>query len=150
MRNCRKNEKRNTISNIVFNDTMKEEVSLEVSIICYTDDTQVITAEDNVTILTRKVNTALKDITALNRVSQTESSNYGDGSSALYTPLSVQSPLFLPKGGADKALYSPKVFGIRVRWKTNFQGACQVDSSRSWKGCREHKPVHVEWGFELG
>ncbi len=51
----------------------------------------------------------------LDRVGRAEPSNCEDGSSAVYTPSLVQSPLLPPKGGADKALYSPKVFGVVVR-----------------------------------
>ncbi len=59
------------------------------------------------------------------------------------TLLPVQCHLLPPKGGADMVLYSPKVFGVVDRWKADFQGACQADSSQSWEGCREHKPVYV-------
>ncbi len=41
-------------------------------------------------------------------------------------------PSLLHKGGADKALYSPTVFGVVVWRKADFQGACQLDSSQSW------------------
>ncbi len=51
----------------------------------------------------------------LDRVGRAEPSNYEDGSGAVYTPSSVQSSHLPPKGGADKALYSPKVFGVVVR-----------------------------------
>ncbi len=50
----------------------------------------------------------------LDRVGQAEPSNHEDGSGAVYTPSTVQSPLLPPKGGADKALYGPKVFGVVV------------------------------------
>ncbi len=53
-------------------------------------------------------------------------------------------PLLPPKGGADKAPYSRKVFGPVVRRKVDFQGACQADSSQSWKGRYKHKSAHVE------
>ncbi len=73
----------------------------------------------------------------LDRVCRTELSNNKDGSGAVYTPLLVQSPLVPPKGGADKALNRPKVLGVVVWWKADFQGACQADSSQNWEGCRE-------------
>ncbi len=52
----------------------------------------------------------------LDRVSWAEPSNCEDGSGAVYTPSSVQFLLLPPKGGADKTLYGPKVFGVVVRW----------------------------------
>ncbi len=51
----------------------------------------------------------------LNRVGLAEPSNCEDGSGAVYTPSSVHSPLLPLEGGADKALYSPEVFGVVVR-----------------------------------
>ncbi len=58
--------------------------------------------------------------------------------------------LYLPhKGGASKALYSPKIFGVVVWWKADFQGACEADSSQSWESRRKHKSANVEprgWG----
>ncbi len=51
----------------------------------------------------------------LDRVGRTESNNCEDGRGAVYTLLSVQSPFLPPKGGADKALYDHKVFGVVVR-----------------------------------
>ncbi len=49
----------------------------------------------------------------LDRVGRAETNNCEDGSGAVYTSL-VQSLLLPPKGGADKAMYSPKVFGVVV------------------------------------
>ncbi len=49
--------------NITFDDILKEKVPPRVSIICYTDDTLVITAEDDISMLQRKVNTALEAMT---------------------------------------------------------------------------------------
>ncbi len=46
--------------NIAFDDILKEEVPPWVSIICYTDDTLVVTAKDDIPMLQRKVNTILE------------------------------------------------------------------------------------------
>ncbi len=78
------------------------------------------------------------------RVGQAKPSNCEDGSGTVYTPSSVPSPSFRLKGGADKTLYSNKVFGAVVRRKADLQGACEVDSSQSWEDHREHKVAHVE------
>ncbi len=87
--------------NTTFDKILKEEVPPGVTIICYSDDTLVVMAEDDIPMLEWKVNITL------DQVSRTEPSNYKDRSGAVYTPLSVQSLLFPPKGGADKALHSP-------------------------------------------
>ncbi len=65
------------------------------------------------------------------RVGPAEPSNFQDGSGAVYTLLSVQSPLLPPKGGPDKALHSSKVFGVVIRRKADFQAACEANSSQS-------------------
>ncbi len=81
----------------------------------------------------------------LDWVGWTEPSNYEDGSGAVYMSSSIlPPPCHLPKGGADKTLYSPKVFGVVVWWKTDFQGSCQVDGSQSWEGHCEHESTHVK------
>ncbi len=45
---------------ITFDNILKEDVPLGVSIICYTDDTLVVTAEDDIPMFEWKVNTALE------------------------------------------------------------------------------------------
>ncbi len=67
----------------------------------------------------------------MDRVGRAEPSNLEDGNGAVYTTSLVQSPLLLPKEGADKALYNPKVLGVMVRQKADFQGVCQTNSSQS-------------------
>ncbi len=54
-----------------------------------------------------------------------------DGSATVYMPLAVQWPLLSPKGRGDKAPYNLETFEVGVRWKVDFQGACQADSGRS-------------------
>ncbi len=56
----------------------------------------------------------------------------------------IQSPRLLPKGEADKALYSPKVFAVVVWQKVDFQGACQADSNQSWEVCLKQKSAHIK------
>ncbi len=114
--------------NIVFDDIQKEEAPPGVSIICYTDDSLLVIAEDDIPMLERKVNTALEAMTCwigsarLSLATKTMEV-------VLFTSHCWFAPLLLPKGGADRTLYSPEVFGVVVRWKTDFHGACQVDSS---------------------
>ncbi len=66
----------------------------------------------------------------LDRVCRTEPGNHEDGNGTVYTLSLVQPPL-PPKGGADKALYSPEVFGVVFQWKANIQGTHKEDSSQS-------------------
>ncbi len=80
----------------------------------------------------------------LNRVSWTEPSNHKDRSGAVYTPSLLQPSLRLLNGGGDKAMYSQEILRVAVRWKADFQGGCQVDSSQNWEDCRKHKLVHVK------
>ncbi len=49
--------------NIAFDDILKEEVPPGLNIICYTDDTLVVTVENNIPMLEQKVNTALEAMT---------------------------------------------------------------------------------------
>ncbi len=42
-------------------------------------------------------------------------------------------PLPSPKVGRDKALCSPRVFGVVVRWKVDFQGAYQKETAAKAK-----------------
>ncbi len=49
--------------NIAFDDILKEEVSPGVNVICYSDNTMVITAENDIPMLEWKVNTALEAMT---------------------------------------------------------------------------------------
>ncbi len=49
--------------NIAFDDILKEEVPPGVNIICYSDDTLVVTTENDVSTLEQKVNTALEAMT---------------------------------------------------------------------------------------
>ncbi len=49
--------------NIAFDDILKEEVPPGVNFICYADDTRVVTAENDISTLERKVNTALEAMT---------------------------------------------------------------------------------------
>ncbi len=107
-------------------------------IIGYTDNTLVVTVEDDIPMLERKVNMALEAMTCWIE-SAGKPGSYRDRSGAVYMPSSVQSLLLLPKGVADNALYSPEVSEVVVQWKADFQGASQVDSSQSWKDCRQHK-----------
>ncbi len=46
--------------NIAFDAILKEEVPPGVNVICYADNTLVVTAEDDIATLERKVNTALE------------------------------------------------------------------------------------------
>ncbi len=49
--------------NITFDNNLKEEVPPGVSIICYTDNTLVVTAEDDIPMFEWKVNTTLEPMT---------------------------------------------------------------------------------------
>ncbi len=49
--------------NITFDNILKEEVPLAVSIICYTANTLLVTAEDDIPMLERKVNTTFEAMT---------------------------------------------------------------------------------------
>ncbi len=49
--------------NITFDDILKEEVPPGVNVICYADDTLVVTAENDIPTLERKVHTALEAMT---------------------------------------------------------------------------------------
>ncbi len=46
--------------NIAFDSILKEEVLLGVSVICYTDNTLVVSAEDDIPMLEWKVNNPLR------------------------------------------------------------------------------------------
>ncbi len=97
--------------NIAFNNILKEDVPLQVNIICCANDTLVVTAEDNIPMLEWKVNTSLEAMTCWIESAVS----------------SVRLPS--PKVRGDKALYSPEVFGFVVRWKADFQGACQKETA---------------------
>ncbi len=49
--------------NITFNDILKEELPPWVSIICYANDTLVVTVEDDIPMLEQKMNTILEAMT---------------------------------------------------------------------------------------
>ncbi len=49
--------------NITFDEILKEEVPLGVNVICYADDTLVVTVENDIPTLERKVNTTLESMT---------------------------------------------------------------------------------------
>ncbi len=49
--------------NITFDDILKEEVPPGVNVICYVDDTLVVTVENDIPTLERKVNTTLEVMT---------------------------------------------------------------------------------------
>ncbi len=49
--------------NIAFDDSLKEDIPLVVNIIWYINDTLVVTAEDNISMLKQRVNTALEAMT---------------------------------------------------------------------------------------
>ncbi len=49
--------------NVTFDNILKEDAPPCVSIICYTDDTQVITTEDDISVLEQKTSTALVAMT---------------------------------------------------------------------------------------
>ncbi len=51
------------LRNIAFDDILEEEVPPGVNIICYVDDTLMVTAENDIPTLERKVNTALEAMT---------------------------------------------------------------------------------------
>ncbi len=55
--------------NIAFEDILKEDISLRVSIICYADDTLVVTAEGDIPMIDWKVNTILKGTRVVLKVS---------------------------------------------------------------------------------
>ncbi len=103
--------------NIAFDDILKEEVPPGVSIICYANDTLVVTVVDDISMLEQKVNTTLKAMTHLIELARMSLATTKT-EVVLFTHClsSVPPPrLLLPKGGADKALYSSKVFGVVVR-----------------------------------
>ncbi len=54
---------RTLLWNIAFDNILKEKVPLGVSVICYVDDPLVVMAEDDISILKRKVNTVLEVMT---------------------------------------------------------------------------------------
>ncbi len=96
--------------NIAFDNILKEEVLPGVYVICL-----VVMAENDIPTLERRVNTALE---AMTRWIESAGLNLATTKTevVLFTCRCRFSPPLLPKGGADKTLYSPKVFGFVVRW----------------------------------
>lgn len=80
----------------------------------------------------------------MDRVCQAEPTNTENGSGAVYMPLLVQPPLFLPKRSGDKALYSPEVPRAVIQWEVDFQGTCLENSSQSRENQLEPKPANVK------
>ncbi len=90
--------------NIAFDDILKEEVPPGVNVICYADNTLVVTVEDDIPTLERKINTALE---AMTRWIKSAGLNLATAKTeaVLFTRRRRFSPPLLPpKGGADKAL----------------------------------------------
>ncbi len=96
--------------NIAFDDILKEEVSPGVNVICYEDDTLVVTVENDIPTLERKDHPGGYDL--LDRVGWAEPSNHKDGSGAVYMPSSVQSPSFCLKREQIRLCMALKYLGL--------------------------------------
>ncbi len=109
------------LRNIAFNDLLKENNPLVVSIICYVNNTLVVTAEDDIPTLKRKVNIALKAMTIeWSQLGSTEQP--WRWKRCRLRAILGSVPLLPLKVGQDTALYSPEILRVMTWWKADFQG----------------------------
>ncbi len=105
---------------ITFDEILKEDVPLAVSIICYIDDTMVVMVEDNIPMLEWKVNITLEAMTCW-----IESARLSLAITNMEVVLFTCHHWFssLPVcllGVGDKALRSSEVFVVVIRQKADF------------------------------
>ncbi len=101
--------------NIAFDDILKKEVPPGANVICYADDTLVVTVENDIPTIERKVNTALEAMTHWIESARLNLATAKTEAVLFTRRHRFSPPFFPPKGGADKALYGPKVLGVVIR-----------------------------------